>query len=93
MGTRLSLADAAFEIGPEVVADRRFLHQHPELAFQEEETARYVAERLRSLGIETRTGVAKTGVVGLLHGGQPGKTVLLRADMDALPIDELNDVP
>ena len=93
MVTRLSLADAAWEIGPEVVADRRFLHQHPELAFQEEETARYVAERLRSLGIETRTGIAKTGVVGLLRGSQPGKTVLLRADMDALPIDELNDVP
>ncbi len=89
----LSLADAAWEIGPQVVADRRYLHQHPELGFQEENTARFVAGKLRGLGIETTTGVAKTGVVGILHGGMPGKTVLLRADMDALPIDELNDVP
>ena len=93
MVTRLSLLDAAWELGPQVVADRRYLHQHPELAFQEENTARFVADRLRELGIETRTGIAKTGVLGLLRGGQPGKTVLLRADMDALPIDELNDVP
>jgi amidohydrolase len=91
--TKLSIVDAAWEIGPEVVADRRYLHQHPELGFQEENTARFVAEKLRSLGIETRTGVAKTGVVGLLRGAQPGKTVLLRADMDALPIEELNNVP
>ncbi len=89
----LSLTAAAWEIGPSLVADRRYLHQHPELGFQEENTARFVAERLRELGIETQTGVAKTGVVGLLHGRGPGKTVLLRADMDALPIDELNDVP
>ncbi|CAA9579117.1 MAG: N-acetyl-L,L-diaminopimelate deacetylase [uncultured Thermomicrobiales bacterium] len=93
MVTKLPLAEAAWEIGPQVVADRRYLHQHPELGFQEENTARFVAEKLRSFGIETRTGVAKTGVVGLLRGDRPGKTVLLRADMDALPIEELNDVP
>jgi amidohydrolase len=87
------LVEAAWEIGPQVVADRRYLHQHPELGYQEENTARFVAERLRELGIETTTGVAKTGVVGLLRGAQPGKTVLLRADMDALPITELNDIP
>jgi amidohydrolase len=87
------LVEAAWEIGPQVVADRRYLHQHPELGYQEENTARFVAERLRELGIETTTGVAKTGVVGLLRGSQPGKTVLLRADMDALPITELNDIP
>ncbi len=93
MAAELSLLDAAWEIGPEVVADRRYLHQHPELAFQEHNTARFVAEKLRALGIETRTGVAGTGVLGLLRGGEGGRTVLLRADMDALPIDELNDVP
>ncbi|MGN6361942.1 MAG: M20 metallopeptidase family protein [Thermomicrobiales bacterium] len=93
MTVKLPLADAAFELGPQVVGDRRYLHQHPELAFQEEQTARFVADRLRSLGIEPQTGVAKTGVVGLLQGRAPGKTVLLRADMDALPIEELNDVP
>jgi amidohydrolase len=93
LAAKLAIAEAAWEIGPEVVADRRFLHQHPELAFQEEETSRFVAERLRALGIETRTGIAKTGVLGLLRGERPGKTILLRADMDALPMDELNDVP
>src|SRR3569623_240579 len=74
MGTIAELRESAEEIGPGVVADRRYLHQHPELGFQEENTARFVAERLRGLGIEPRTGVAKTGVVGLLRGGQPGKT-------------------
>ncbi len=88
-----TVLDAAWELGPGLVADRRYLHQHPELAFQEENTARFVAEKLREYGIEHTTGVATTGVVGLLHGRAPGKTVLLRADMDALPIDELNDVP
>jgi len=90
---KMSLTDAAWELGPAVVADRRYLHQHPELGMQEENTSRFVAERLREFGIETTTGVAKTGVVGILHGRGPGKTVLLRADMDALPMDELNDVP
>ena len=94
MIAKLPLTEAAWELGPQVVADRRYLHQHPELGMQEENTARFVAEKLRALGLETTTGIAKTGVVGLLHGGKgPGKTVLLRADMDALPIDELNDVP
>ncbi len=93
MTVNVSLADAAWEIGPAVVADRRYLHQHPELGMQEENTARFVAEKLREFGIETQTGIATTGVVGILRGARPGKTVLLRADMDALPIDELNDVP
>ena len=93
MRTGPSLVDAAWELGPQVTADRRYLHQHPEIAYQEENTARFVAERLRDLGIEVKTGVASTGVLGTLRGGQPGKTVLLRADMDALPMDELNDVP
>lgn len=78
---------------PQLIEDRRYFHQHPELAFQEENTARVVAERLRELGLEVRTGVGRTGVVGVLRGGRPGRTVLLRADMDALPIEEENDVP
>lgn len=90
-----ALREIAEEIGPGVVADRRYLHQHPELGFQEENTARFVAERLRTYNLdEVKTGIAKTGVVGILHGGKgPGKCILLRADMDALPITELNDVP
>jgi amidohydrolase len=85
------------EILPGVVADRRHLHQHPELGFQEVKTAAFVADRLRALGVEdVRTGIAKTGVTGLIKGTGSGlgagKVVLVRADMDALPIEEENDV-
>lgn len=81
------------EIMPGVVADRRHLHQHPEIGFHEFETAKFVAERLQALGFdEIHTGVGKTGVIGILRGGKPGKVVALRADMDALPIEEENDV-
>ncbi len=80
-----SLADAA-------VADRRTIHRRPELAYQERETAALVASRLRQIGIPVRTGVAGTGVIGLIEGGRPGRTVLLRADMDALPIQEESDL-
>jgi amidohydrolase len=76
-----------------VVGLRRQLHQWPELGFQEERTAALVAEHLRHLGIEVHTGLASTGVLGVLHGAQAGKTVLLRADMDALPVREATDVP
>lgn len=67
---------------------RRDLHRQPELAFKEVRTAGIVAERLRKAGLRVRTGVAETGVVGVLAGTQPAPTVLVRADMDALPIDE-----
>lgn len=92
MSITMSLQDGANDIARELIADRRHLHQHPELAWHEEETAQYVTERLRALGLEVETGVGGTGVVGLLRGDQSGKTVLLRADMDALPIEEQNDV-
>ena len=72
---------------------RRDLHQHPELGFQEIRTAGIVARRLTQLGYTVRTGLGKTGVTGFLRGGRPGKTVLLRADIDALPIHEEADVP
>jgi amidohydrolase len=84
------LREAAEEIGPGVVADRRDIHQHPELGYEERRTSALVDARLRQLGLDVRTGVGGTGVVGLLRGGKPGKTVLLRADMDALPILEEN---
>jgi amidohydrolase len=95
MVTVAALRESAEEIAPGVIADRRYLHRHPELGFHEENTSRLVIERLRALNLDDlQTGIAKTGVVGVLHGGKgPGKTVLLRADMDALPITELNDVP
>jgi amidohydrolase len=71
---------------------RRDLHQHPELGFKEVRTAAIIANELRGLGIEVHTGIAETGVVGLLEGVEPGPVVLLRFDMDALPIQEENEV-
>jgi amidohydrolase len=78
---------------PELVALRRDLHQHPELAFQEHRTASLVAERLRAAGLAVQEGVGRTGVVGLLDGGRPGPSVVVRADMDALPLSERDDRP
>lgn len=81
------------EILPQVVTWRRDFHQHPELGMQETRTAKIVADHLRGLGLEVQTGVAGTGVVGILTGGRPGKVVGLRADMDGLPVTEQVDVP
>lgn len=72
---------------------RRHLHQHPELSNRETATAQFVADRLRSFGLEPVTGVAKTGVVAVLRGGRPGPVVALRADMDGLPVREETAVP
>jgi amidohydrolase len=76
-----------------VIEWRRDIHQHPELSNREFNTAEKIAEHLRALGIEVQTGVAHTGVVGLLKGNRPGKVVALRADIDALPVTERNDLP
>ncbi len=83
------------ELFPKLVETRRTIHANPELSNQEEQTAAYVSERLRSLGLEVQTGIAKHGVVALLHGtaGEGGRCVAIRADMDALPITELSSKP
>jgi len=81
------------EMFPRLVEVRRDIPRHPELSNEEVRTAALVAEKLRALGLEVQTGVAKHGVVALLEGGQPGKCVAVRADMDALPIRELRDTP
>ena len=88
-----SLRDEIEEWLPELIETRRDFHRHPELGLEEVRTSGIVAERLRAIGFEdVRTGLAVTGVKAVLRGGKPGKTLLLRADMDALPIDEENDV-
>ncbi|HEY2867845.1 MAG TPA: amidohydrolase [Pyrinomonadaceae bacterium] len=85
---------AARKVLPQVIEWRRFIHQNPELSNREFKTAKFVEEHLRSFGnIEVRTGIAKTGVVGILKGGLPGPTIGLRADMDALPVTERTNVP
>ena len=90
----LDRIEAAVTAGtPRVVAWRRDLHANPELGFAETRTAAVVAAHLRALGMEVRTGVGKTGVVGVLRGGRPGGVVALRADMDALPVLEATGLP
>lgn len=79
-------------LAPAMIGLRRDFHQHPELGFREVRTAGIVARRLGQLGYTVRTGLGTTGVTGFLRGGKPGKTVLLRADIDALPIQEEADV-
>jgi amidohydrolase len=91
--TDFQIQHLAVALQPKLVEIRRDLHQHPELSNREFRTAGIVAERLKGLGLSVQTGVAHTGVVGLLEGNRPGPTVAVRADMDALPIQEVNAVP
>ncbi len=77
----------------DLIALRRDFHRHPELSHQERRTAEIIAERLHAAKIEVRTGVGGTGVVGVLHGDRPGRTVAWRADIDALPLTELLEAP
>ena len=88
-----TLDELAAAINDQVVAWRRDIHANPELGMQEFRTAGLVADHLTSLGIHVQTGIAGTGVVGVLEGGRPGPVVALRADMDGLPVTELADVP
>jgi amidohydrolase len=87
------VSQLADKIEPKLIAWRRDIHEHPELGNRETRTADLVAKHLQALGIEVKTGVAKTGVVGILKGGKPGPVVALRADMDGLPVTERNSLP
>jgi amidohydrolase len=91
--TPAELDAAAAALEPRVIEWRRDFHRHPELANREFRTAAKVADHLRALGLEVRTGIAHTGVVALVTGALPGPTILLRADMDGLPVTERTDVP
>jgi amidohydrolase len=88
-----ALRQEIVDLREEMVALRREFHRFPELGMEERRTAETVAGRLSDLGLDVRTGIGQTGVVGLLEGDNPGKTILLRADMDALPIQEMHDFP
>ncbi|MBW5470249.1 amidohydrolase [Brevibacillus formosus] len=94
MALQEQLKELLKEMEPQMISWRRHLHQHPELSFQEEKTPALIAEILRGLHFdEVRTGVGGRGVIGVLHGGRPGKVVALRADFDALPIQDQKEVP
>lgn len=88
-----SIQENAAALLPEMTAVRRDLHMYPELGFQERRTAAVIAAKLLALGLEVETGAAGTGVIGRLSGREPGRTVALRADMDALPLTEENELP
>jgi amidohydrolase len=87
-GVRLGIRS----LQPQLSAWRRQIHQRPELGFQEVQTAEFISQKLTAWGIEHQTGIAKTGVVAVVHGDRPGPVLGIRADMDALPIQELNEV-
>jgi amidohydrolase len=89
--TKVDFRPQAEAMRDELIAQRRDFHMHPELAFEEVRTAGIVAQELSALGLEVQTGVGKTGVVGILEGNTDGPTILVRADMDALPILEENE--
>jgi len=88
-----SVDQAVREVAPDIIPLRHRIHANPELGNREFQTAALVAEHLRSLGLEVETGIAHTGVVGVLRGGRPGPTIAVRADMDALPVVEQTDFP
>jgi amidohydrolase len=90
---RQTIKTKVSEVEKKVIAWRRDIHEHPELGNREFRTAELIAKHLQSLGIDVKTGVGKTGVVGLLKGGLPGPVIALRADMDGLPVYEKNDLP
>jgi amidohydrolase len=88
-----TIREKANAIQEKMISWRRDIHEHPELGDQEVRTSGLVAQHLRALGLDVRTGVARTGVVAILKGGKPGRTVALRADMDALPVKEPDGLP
>ncbi len=87
----MDLLKEATAIEPEIIRTRREIHQHPELAYHEEATSKLVADKLQSLGIKVKRKVGGTGVLGILRGQKSGRVVALRADMDALPLEEMAD--
>src|SRR5580658_4026870 len=91
--TSQAVSAAVDRAAPAMIEVRHQVHQHPELSNREFETSKLVAERLRALGLEVQTGIAHTGVVGILRGGRPGPVVAVRSELDALPVTEETSLP
>src|SRR6056300_1700222 len=92
-GLKIELDQKLESLMPKVIEWRHDIHQYPELANREFRTSKKVADHLEGLGLEVEAGIAYTGVVALIEGGEPGPTVALRADMDALPVEEKTGLP
>jgi len=92
MENTLQIDPLISKIKKEIIDNRRYFHKYPELSFKEHNTSKVIAEKLEEMGIEVSTGIAQTGLTALIRGGKPGKTIALRADMDALPIQETSDI-
>jgi len=92
MENTLQIDPLISKIKKEIIDNRRYFHKYPELSFKEHNTSKVIAKKLEEMGIEVATGIAQTGLTGLIRGGKPGKTIALRADMDALPIQETSDI-
>ena len=89
----MNFAKRAEELSDQIIKDRRYLHQHPELSYKEKNTTAYLVASLKELGIPVQTFEDYTGCIATIKGGKPGKTICLRADMDALPIKEETGLP
>ena len=92
MENTLQIDPLISKIKKEIIDNRRYFHKYPELSFKEHNTSKVIAEKLEEMGIEVLTGIAQTGLTGLIRGNNPGKTIALRADMDALPIQETSEI-
>ena len=92
MENTLQIDPLISKIKKEIIDNRRYFHKYPELSFKEYNTSKVIAEKLEEMGIEVSTGIAQTGLTALIRGGKPGKTIALRADMDALPRQETSDI-
>ena len=91
--TENRIQEEVSKVLPQVTEWRRHFHRHPELSGKEVETSKYIQEQLAALGIPFETGFFETAVLGVIQGGKPGRTVALRADMDALPVTEQTGLP
>ena len=92
MKNTIQIEPFILSIKKEIIENRRYFHKYPELSFKEFNTAKVIKQKLEEMGIEVTSGIAQTGLTGIIRGAKKGKTIALRADMDALPIQETSDV-
>ena len=92
MNNDIQIHPLILKIKNEIIENRRYFHKYPELSFQEFNTSKIIEQKLIAMGIKVQSGIAKTGLIADISGNKPGKMIALRADMDALPIQETSNV-